>query len=205
MFFSPHPASSRRGVSRSSRTWEAGCDGCVGARDEALRCIRQNRVVLTPRRWRQVSLGFSREATVAKEPGHRGEREISRQTIAQGMPGATGVPVVSNSCAFYIAHEAAGASFARHSLRPPNLSRALLGKTRAKSCRGNANARLSSSSLRAKRSNPESFHGNSLDCFVASLLAMTGWRAGMPEKRPDAGADMRYSSARTTRPQGDHR
>src|ERR1700744_1836714 len=29
------------------------------------------------------------------------------------------------------------------------------------------------SSLRAKRSNPESFRGNSLDCFVALLLAMT--------------------------------
>ncbi|TYL87642.1 hypothetical protein FXB38_03980 [Bradyrhizobium cytisi] len=29
------------------------------------------------------------------------------------------------------------------------------------------------SSLRAKRSNPESFRGRLLDCFVASLLAMT--------------------------------
>ena len=34
------------------------------------------------------------------------------------------------------------------------------------------------SSLRAKRSNPESFHGNNLDCFVASLLAMTKGREG---------------------------
>src|SRR4051812_6311761 len=32
---------------------------------------------------------------------------------------------------------------------------------------------LASSSLRAKRSNPESFRGGSLDCFVAALLAMT--------------------------------
>src|SRR6476620_6696601 len=30
------------------------------------------------------------------------------------------------------------------------------------------------SSLRAKRSNPVCLRGNSLDCFVASLLAMTG-------------------------------
>jgi hypothetical protein len=30
-----------------------------------------------------------------------------------------------------------------------------------------------SPSLRAKRSNPETFRGNSLDCFVGSLLAMT--------------------------------
>ncbi len=32
---------------------------------------------------------------------------------------------------------------------------------------------VSTSSLRAKRSNPESFRGTILDCFVASLLAMT--------------------------------
>src|SRR5512139_2707754 len=31
----------------------------------------------------------------------------------------------------------------------------------------------STSSLRAKRSNPESLRGRTLDCFVASLLAMT--------------------------------
>ena len=29
------------------------------------------------------------------------------------------------------------------------------------------------SSLRAERSNPDSHRGHSLDCFVASLLAMT--------------------------------
>ena len=32
-----------------------------------------------------------------------------------------------------------------------------------------------SPSLRAKRSNPECLRGGSLDCFVASLLAMTRW------------------------------
>jgi len=40
------------------------------------------------------------------------------KTIAQGMPGVSGVTVVTNSCAFYFAHEAAGASCARHSLCP---------------------------------------------------------------------------------------
>src|SRR3954462_11296769 len=34
-----------------------------------------------------------------------------------------------------------------------------------------------SPSLRAQRSNPESLHGGSLDCVVASLLAMTVERA----------------------------
>jgi hypothetical protein len=49
--------------------------------------VRQNRVVLTPRRWCQVCGVASAQPgldktyplmTVAKEPGHRGERGISR-------------------------------------------------------------------------------------------------------------------------------
>ena len=58
-------------------------------------------------------------ATVARKPGHRGERAISRKTIARGMPGDSGVTVVTTLvCLFYFACEAAGASSARHSLRP---------------------------------------------------------------------------------------
>jgi hypothetical protein len=56
---------------------------------------RQNRVVLTPRRWRQVCGRQLPQATVARKPGHRGERVISRKTIAQGRPGETGGPVVT--------------------------------------------------------------------------------------------------------------
>jgi hypothetical protein len=56
---------------------------------------------------------------VSNKPGHRGEREVSRKTIARGMPGETGVTVVTTLvCLFFITHEAAGASSARHSLRP---------------------------------------------------------------------------------------
>src|SRR5713101_2068572 len=55
--------------------------------DERCCCGRQNRVVLTPRRWRQVRGVASAQPgldktyplmTVAREPGHRGEHEISR-------------------------------------------------------------------------------------------------------------------------------
>src|SRR5258708_26501297 len=38
--------------------------------------------------------------TVAKKAGHRGEHDISRKAIARGMPGDSGVTVVT-SCAFY--------------------------------------------------------------------------------------------------------
>jgi hypothetical protein len=54
--------------------------------------VRQNRVVLISRRWDQARGLFSR-ATVTKKPGHRGERAISRKTIAQGKPECLGVPV----------------------------------------------------------------------------------------------------------------
>ena len=55
--------------------------------DEQRGCGRRRRVVLTPRRWRQVleKQSFS-GAKVANKPGHLGERVISRKTIAQGRP-----------------------------------------------------------------------------------------------------------------------
>ena len=57
--------------------------------------------------------------TVANKPDHRGEYEGNRNTIARGMPGVSGVTVVTMLvCSFYFACEAAGASRARHSLRP---------------------------------------------------------------------------------------
>jgi hypothetical protein len=56
--------------------------------------------------------------TVTRKPDRREEHEGNRKTIAQGMPECFGEPVVTNSCAFFFAHEAAGASRTRHSLRP---------------------------------------------------------------------------------------
>jgi hypothetical protein len=58
---------------------------------------------------------------VTKKPDRRRERGISRKAIAQGMPDRFGGPVVTNSCAFYFAHEAAGEPDARHSLLPLRL------------------------------------------------------------------------------------
>src|SRR5450631_2407772 len=103
------PASLQRGASRSSRTL-GGCGGRDAVvhcwdrrvkqfvsgrhmRDERQCCGRQRRVVLTPRRWCQVSLEVARSptgqrcaiihgATVVRKPGHRGERVITRKTIA---------------------------------------------------------------------------------------------------------------------------
>jgi hypothetical protein len=56
---------------------------------------------------------------VAKEPGHRGEHEVTVKTIAQGRPGISGEPVVTTLvCFIYFAREAAGATGTRLSLRP---------------------------------------------------------------------------------------
>src|SRR5258705_11294150 len=41
------------------------------------------------------SLREEAQATVSNKPGHRGEREVSRKTIARGMPGRSGVTVVT--------------------------------------------------------------------------------------------------------------
>jgi hypothetical protein len=49
-------------------------------------------------------------ATVARKPGHRGERENKPlKPLARGMPGETGVTVVTTLvCLFYFACEAIG-------------------------------------------------------------------------------------------------
>src|SRR6266849_6435440 len=83
----------------------------------ALSCGRRSRVVLTPRRWRQVGGGNSVDdgGKKARSPGSTNE---TVKTIAWGMPGDSGVTVVTNARAFYTPRAAAGASDARHSLRP---------------------------------------------------------------------------------------
>src|SRR5882724_4263755 len=53
------------------------------------------------------------------------------KTIARGMPGEPGEPVVTTLvCSFYFACEAAGASRARHSLRPLSRGQDVSFKTR---------------------------------------------------------------------------
>ena len=59
------------------------------ATDERGLCVRQNRVVLTPRRWRQVLKKLTLLASDGgKKAVHRGDHDISRKAIAQGRPDA---------------------------------------------------------------------------------------------------------------------
>ncbi len=100
--------------------------------DERRCYVRRSRVVLTPRRWRQ-GCGYwvgptgrghniSPQTTVAKEPGHRGEHEVSRKAIACGDAGRFRC-TRCYSCAFhhYQAHTRPRVQ------RAPGIPHALLG------------------------------------------------------------------------------
>src|ERR1700686_5208931 len=89
--------------------------------------------------------------TVANKPGHRGARRKPLKPLRAGMPGDSGVLVVTRvRSTTIIAHEAAGATGIRHSPRPLwggrfiNASGAWRGEV--------VNAYLDSSSLRANGS-----------------------------------------------------
>jgi hypothetical protein len=64
----------------------------------ALSCGRRSRVVLTPRRWRQVSQKYLRDdgGKKARSPG-RARNKLLKPSRA-GMPGDPGATVVTNAC-----------------------------------------------------------------------------------------------------------
>jgi hypothetical protein len=106
----------QRGV-RTSRT-RGGMRWTLAARETSAACRRTVKSCRSGAPMPASSLREEAQATVSTKHGHRGEREVSRKTIARGMPGRSGVTVVTNSCVCFFTHEAAGASRARHSLRP---------------------------------------------------------------------------------------
>jgi hypothetical protein len=71
--------------------------------------------------------------TVTNKPDRRGEREVSRKTIARGMPGDSGDYA---RVLFSFAREAAGAAGARHSLRPLIFPRAGRSRQNSRERRG---------------------------------------------------------------------
>ena len=81
----PRPALTLRGVSRSSRTLAAGCDGRSNATDECV-CIRTAKSCGFGAPTLALSLRDDLQATVANKPGHRKEHEASRKTVVQGKP-----------------------------------------------------------------------------------------------------------------------
>jgi hypothetical protein len=78
-------------------------------KDDAHRCGRRSRVVLTPRRWRHLAIALCVTSEWWQEsPAHQGDHEVSRKAIAQGRPVRSGEPVVTCSCAFYFCTRGCG-------------------------------------------------------------------------------------------------
>ena len=88
-----------RGASAIVTNVGTGCGGRGCAPDERRGNVRRRRVVLTPRCWCQVGGKFP-AGDGDKKADHRGERDISRKAIAQGMSDALRCPVCS--CAHFL-------------------------------------------------------------------------------------------------------
>src|SRR5216117_2099292 len=100
--------------------------------------------------------------TVSNKPGHRGEREVSRKTIARGMPGRSGVTVVTMLVCFVFYRTRGCGRIQRPAFPAPSVSKGerfmhSSGDSRrgnAKVCLMNANALHSHSSSSAKADDP---------------------------------------------------
>src|ERR1700753_847501 len=89
---------------------------------------------------------------VATKPGHQGELEVSRKTIARGMPDVSGATVVTNACAYYQYTRGCGRARRPAFPAPSFLGGDFSGKPRAK--QAGRSRRHFLPSLRAQRSNP---------------------------------------------------
>src|SRR6202158_6051043 len=110
-----------RGGERPVRDQQLGDEGCCS--------VRRSRVVLTPRRWRQVrgvkSAQPGLDKTISVGDGGKRARSPRRarrkplKPLRAGMPGDSGVLVVTRvRSTTTSAHETAGAWGIRHSPRP---------------------------------------------------------------------------------------
>jgi hypothetical protein len=148
----------KRGVSRSSRTLGAGCDGRFSfARRATL--LRTGEVVWSWRPDAGVKLAEGiPQATVAKSPVTGESTKETVKTIAQGRPGQSGEPVVTTLvCFIYFAREAAGATGTRLSLRPLSFEGhclAKLGRVAPRECGFVFEIRKPSLRGAKRRSNP---------------------------------------------------
>src|SRR5213080_1688723 len=79
------------------------------------------------------SLREDAQMTVSNKPGHRGEHEVSRKTIARGMPGETGVTVVTMLVCFILFRTRGCGRIARPAFPAPSVisGRMIFAKPRA--------------------------------------------------------------------------
>jgi hypothetical protein len=99
--YNPAVPSHRGGGSRSSRTRGGMRWTLMAPLTNRARGGRRSRVVLTPRRWCQAG-GVIRRRRWQTSPVTGESTKETVKTIARGMPGDSGVTVVTCSCAFFI-------------------------------------------------------------------------------------------------------
>ena len=163
--------------------------------DERCCSVRRSRVVLTPRRWRQVRgccvgpTGLRTQHKFANDGGKRARsprraRRKPLKPLRAGMPGDSGVLVVTRVRSTNTsAHEAAGAAGTRHFPRP--LWAGDKCKPRAQSRREDEDVReTTSTSLRGatRRSNPLFLHAAR---WIASRSLSSGAHSRDPLARND--------------------
>src|SRR5712671_4967818 len=121
--------------------WRKACERLPSVRTRDAARVRRSRVVLTPRRWRQVrgvksaqpgldkTYPLSDGGKRARSPGRARRKPL--KPLRAGMPGDSGVLVVTRvRSTTIIAHETAGALGIRRSPRPL-LGERFLAKPRA--------------------------------------------------------------------------
>jgi len=101
------PSCPGRGALRTSPTWGGMRWTQAALKTRACACGRRSRVVLTPRRRRQAC-GGNCAGDGDKQARSPGSTKETVKTIARGMPGETGVTVVTCSCAFFICTRGCG-------------------------------------------------------------------------------------------------
>src|SRR6476469_6984831 len=118
---------SHRGAARDRHGRGAGCGGRGCAFDER----REKRTVKScgPAATTLASSSRKRGRRWQTSPVAGESTKEAVKTTARGMPGVSGVTVVTNARVFYTTRAAAGASGARHSLRPLISESGTNGKT----------------------------------------------------------------------------
>ncbi len=119
-----------------------------------------------------------------KQRGHRGEREVSRKTIARGMPGRSGVTVVTTLVCFFVSH----ARLRVH--RAPGIPCALCFlraerscKTSGISCRGIAESYLKLEQRHCEEQRDEAIHSSLAAPWIASRSLSSGAHSRDPLAR----------------------
>src|SRR5216684_6009070 len=149
------------------------------------------------------SLREEAQATVSNKPGHRGEHEVSRKTIARGMPGLLRCTCGDYARVLYLFRTRGCGCIGRPAFPAPSDMRAERScTTSGASRRGIAESYLNAPSLRGarRRSNPHLLRGN-MDCFAslamtvsrqepslaATFPAVIALSSGSPKARPGGG------------------